>query len=95
MSHKYSSILVVVDKFSNYAHFVPLSHPYTTFQVALLYITQIYKLHGLPKALISDRDKIFTSQVWKELFKLLKIELLMSSAYHPKPMAKRKGSINA
>jgi transposase InsO family protein len=73
----------VVDKFSKYAHFIPLSHPYTNFQVALLYITQIYKLHGLPKAIVSDRDRIFTSQVWRERFKLLKVELLMSSAYHP------------
>ena len=95
MSHKYSSILVVVDKFSKYAHFVPLSHSYTAIQVALLYITQIYKLHGLPKALISDRDKIFTSQVWKELFKLLKVELLMSSAYHPQTDGQTEGSINA
>lgn len=82
-SSRFDSILVVVDKFSKYAHFVPLSHPYTAFQIALVYMTHIYKLRGLPKALISDRDKIFTSQVWKELFKLLKVDLLMSSAYHP------------
>lgn len=81
-SAKYNSILVVVDKFSKYAHFFPRSHPYTAFQIALTCITHIYKLHGLPKAIISDRDKVFTSLVWKELFKLLKVTLLMSSAYH-------------
>jgi hypothetical protein len=46
-------------------------------------MNQVYKLHGLPKALISDRDEIFTSNIWKELFKLLKVGMLMSSAYHP------------
>jgi len=73
----------MVDKFSKYAHFIPLSHPFTTFQVALVSMNQVYKLHGLPKALISDRDRIFTSNIWKESFKLLKVDMLMSSAYHP------------
>jgi hypothetical protein len=46
-------------------------------------LDNIYKLHGLPKAIISDRDPIFTSTVWKELFKLTDTQLMMSSAYHP------------
>jgi hypothetical protein len=48
-----------------------------------VYITHIYRLHGLSKAIISNRDKIFASNIWKELFKLLKVDLQMSSAYHP------------
>jgi len=72
-----------VDKFSKYAHFLPLSHPLTALHVALVYMNQVNKLYGFPKALIFDRDKIFTSQVWKEVFKLLKVDLLMSRAYHP------------
>ena len=51
--------------------------------VALAYMNQLYKLHGPPKANIFDREKIFISQVWKELFKLNKVDLLISSAYHP------------
>lgn len=43
----------------------------------------VYKLHGMPQAIISDRDKIFTSHLWQELFKLSGTELRMSSAYHP------------
>lgn len=43
----------------------------------------IYKLHGLPSAIVSDRDKIFTSHLWRELFRLAGVELRMSSAYHP------------
>lgn len=76
-------ILVVIDKFSKYAHFVPLSRPYTTLQVAQAYFKNIYKLHDLPQAIISDRDPIFTSTLWKELFTLSDTKLLMSSSYHP------------
>lgn len=60
----YTVIMVIVDKLSKYAHFLPLSHPFTALQVAQLYFDQIYRLHGLPKAIISDRDKIFTSTIW-------------------------------
>jgi len=75
--------MVVVDKFSKYAHFLPLSHPFTALQVVQLYLNHIDKLHGLPTAIISDRDKVFTSQVWQELFRLSDTKLLMSSSYHP------------
>ena len=74
---------MVVDKFSKYAHFVPLSHPFTALQVAVAYLNNIFKLHGLPTVMVSDTDKIFTSNIWQELFKLLGIDLRMSSAYHP------------
>lgn len=82
-SQSYNCILVVVDKFLKYAHFLPLSHPFTALQVATLYMNNIFRLHGLPEAMISDRDKVFTSHIWQELFRLLRIDLRMSSAYHP------------
>lgn len=82
-SGRFSCILVVVDTFSKYAHFIALAHPYTAHQIAQLYLDQIYKLHGMPESLVSDRDPIFTSHVWKELFKLQKVELRMSTAHHP------------
>jgi hypothetical protein len=71
-----------MDKFTKYAHFVPMSHPYTALPVAQLYFNNIYKLHGLPEAIISDRDRVFTSALWQELFRLSDTKLLMSS-YHP------------
>lgn len=75
--------MVVVDKFSKYAHFIPLSHPFTAFQVALVFMDAIFKLHGLPVAMISDRDKVFTSNLWQTLFKITGTELRMSTSYHP------------
>lgn len=76
-------ILVVVDKFSKYAHFIPLAHPFTALDVATDYMNNVFKLHGLPAVLISDRDCIFTSVVWQELFKMVGTELRMSTTYHP------------
>lgn len=82
-SQGYDTILVVIDKFSKYSHFLPLAHPFSALSVAHLYFNNVYKLHGLPEALLSDRDRIFTSTLWKELFKLTDTQLLMSSSYHP------------
>jgi len=81
-SQTYNAILVV-DKFSKYGHFIPIAHPFTALTVANLFFTNVYKLHGLPEAIVSDRDRIFTSILWKELFKLTDTKLLMSSSYHP------------
>lgn len=79
----YNSILVVIDKFSKYGHFIPISHPYTVLSIAQVYLDNVYKLHGLPTVMISDRDRVFTSVVWQELFRLTETTLNMSSSYHP------------
>lgn len=81
-SREYNCILVVVDKLTKYAHFMPLRHPYTASKVAEVFI-RIYRLHGLPKALVSDRDPVFTSQFWQGVFRATDTELRMSTAYHP------------
>jgi transposase InsO family protein len=83
LSGRADSILVVVDKFTKVAHFLPLKHPYTAESVAKLFLDSVYKLHGMPHAIISDRDRIFTSAFWKELFRLAQVQLCMSTAYHP------------
>ena len=85
-------VLVVVDKFSKYAHFVPLTHPFTALQIAKVFMKEIFRLHGLPLAIISDRDRIFTGHVWQELFKLCGPDLRLSSSYHP---SKPNASISA
>jgi hypothetical protein len=57
-SEGYSVILVAVDRLTKYAHFMPLKHPYTSSSVALVFFNNIVKLHGVPKTIVSDRDKV-------------------------------------
>lgn len=76
-------LMVIIDKFSKFSHFVPLHHPFSAQQIAQLFLDHIYRLHGLPTHIISDRDRIFTSTFWRELFHLAQTTLSMSSAYHP------------
>jgi hypothetical protein len=76
-------ILVVVDRFTKYAHFVPMKHPYSAPQVARIFVDSVVKLHGMPHSITSDRDAIFTSNFWKLLFKSLGTKLQYTTAYHP------------
>lgn len=79
----YDTILVVVDRFSKYAHFIALKHPFSAMVVAQVFLDNIVKLHGVPKSMVSDRDKVFTSHFLKALFQALRTQLAMSTAYHP------------
>jgi hypothetical protein len=83
-------ILVVVDSLTKYAHFLPLAHPYTVHTVATLFLDNIFKLHGLPKVIVTDRDRIFTSKLWQEMFAALKVDLHFFTAYHPESDGKTK-----
>jgi hypothetical protein len=65
-----SVIMVVVDRLSKYAHFFSLPHPFTTKLVAQVFLDHIFKLHGMPTSIVSDRDPTFTSTFWQEMFKL-------------------------
>lgn len=76
-------IMVVVDRLTKVGHFIALSHPYSATTVAQLFLDNIYKLHGMPQTIVSDRDKLFTSHFWKELFSLMGTKLHMSRSYHP------------
>ena len=76
-------ILIVVDRFSKAAHFIPLGHPYTAMKVARAFFSDIVRLHRIPSPIISDRDPVFTSKFWWELFRLAGVKLQMTSAYHP------------
>jgi hypothetical protein len=78
-----NTILVVVDTFSKYSHFLPLLHPFSALKVAQLFMDCVYKLHGLPVSIVTYRDRIFTSRLWQELFRLSGTTLKMSTSYHP------------
>ncbi|XP_059458363.1 uncharacterized protein LOC132187956 [Corylus avellana] len=70
-------------RLTKYSHFIPLKHPYTAEKLALIFMSQIFKLHGMPQSIISNRDSTFTSRFWTEVFKLEGVFLAFSTAYHP------------
>jgi hypothetical protein len=78
-SRQFNCLLVIVDKFTKYAHFIPLRHPYTASKVAELFVDHIYRLHGLPLSLVSDRDPVFTSVFWRSVFRATGTKLKMST----------------
>lgn len=82
-SKGYDVIMVIVDRLTKYAHFVPLKHPFSAAQMARAFLEQVVRLHGVSCSIVSDRDKIFTSTFWKELFAAVETRLLYSTAYHP------------
>lgn len=78
-----TAILVVVDCLSKQAHFSALTPQFTAIHVTEVFVRDIIRLHGIPNSLVSDRDSIFISKFWQELFRLQGTQLSMSSAYHP------------
>jgi len=57
-SNGFIVILVVVDRLTKYAHFLPVKHPYSASSIAQLFMDHIVKLHGLPSTIVTDRDYI-------------------------------------
>ncbi|KAJ9529863.1 hypothetical protein QJQ45_022262 [Haematococcus lacustris] len=79
----HTMIFTVVDKLSKMIHLIPTTTTATAHDTARLFFDHIFKHHGLPEAIISDRDPKFTSDFWTSLFHLTGTRLLLSSAYHP------------
>ena len=82
-SHGKTVIWVVVDVFSKQAHFIPCSTILTASKLATLFLQHVYKLHGLPKRILSDRGSQFVSKFWRALLQGLGVEQALTSGYHP------------
>ena len=71
----YDSIMVVVDLLTKVSHLIPVKTSYTASDIARLFVKEIYRIHGLPKRIISDRDAKFTSKFWTSLFQAIGTQL--------------------
>jgi hypothetical protein len=76
-------IFVVVDRLTKFAHFFSIPTDYKAIQVAELFFREVFRLHGLPRQIVSDRDGCFINAFWQELFRLVGTELATSTSYHP------------
>jgi transposase InsO family protein len=81
-SHRHNVILVIVDKLTKSAHFIPIRDTYDVTDVARVFVSEVICLHGIPKKIISNRDSIFTSRFWTSLQSALGTQLNLSTAYH-------------
>ncbi|KAA0052306.1 ty3-gypsy retrotransposon protein [Cucumis melo var. makuwa] len=66
----FDTVLVVVDRVSKNAHFITLGHPFSAKTVAMVFIKKVVRLHGYPRLIASNRDRVFLSHIWTELFRL-------------------------
>lgn len=77
------AILVIVDRFTKYALFLPTSTTITSVELAKLFHTEVELRYGAPEGVVSDRGSVFTSQFWTDLCYYSKIQRRLSTAYHP------------
>ena len=77
-SEGWDTIFVMVDGLSKYSHFIGLKHPFSAPSVATMFST-----HGIPHSIVYERDKVFLSKFWTQLFKLQGTTLKFSITYHP------------
>ena len=82
-SKGHDSILVVYDRFSKMLYFVATTEKTTAEGLARLFRDNVWKLHGLPESVISDRGLQFAAGMTKKLNKMLGIKTKLSTAYHP------------
>ncbi|KAF1318124.1 Pol protein, partial [Globisporangium splendens] len=82
-THGRNGILVLVDRFSKMVHLAPVSDKISAEKTAKVFVDVVFRLHGLPVEIVSDRDTRFTSKFWRALFGLLDTKLSMSTAAHP------------
>jgi hypothetical protein len=82
-SHRHNAILVIVDKLTKSANFIPVRDTYDITDVAHVFVNEVIRLHGIPKKIISDKNSRFTSMFWTSLQSALGTQLNLSTTYHP------------
>ena len=75
-------IFIVIDKLSKASHFIPVKSTYKEVNITDIFLQDIFRLHGIPKEIVSDRDVKFTGNFWRSLFSVLETQLNFSIAYH-------------
>ena len=94
LSQGYDAILNVNDRLTGMRHLIPCTKETGSEDLAWLYLKEVFRLHGLPLSIISDRGPQFISEFWKALMKRLKIDVKLSTAFHPQTDGKSE-RINA
>ncbi len=84
LSHRCDSIWVVCDRLTRAAHFIPTVETLRAPDLAWLFIDRIFRYHGVPESIVSDRGSLFVSKFWNELARQLQFSLDTSTAYHPR-----------
>ena len=93
-SHGYNAILTIVDRLTGMRHLIPCNDTTGSEDLAWLYLREVWKLHGLPLSITSDRGPQFISKFWRSLCLKLGIKANLSTAYHPQTDGKTE-RINA
>ena len=83
LAQEYNSILVVVDQLTKMVYFIPTTEKTSAERLARLFGDNVWKLHGLPESIISDRGPQFVAGLIKELNRMLGIKSKLSTAFHP------------
>ncbi|KAG2981229.1 hypothetical protein PC120_g24829 [Phytophthora cactorum] len=82
-SKRRTGVVVFADRFSKMVHLAAVPAEVTAVQTARLFVDMVFKHHGMPLDIVSDRDPRFTARFWQEVFTLLRTQLSMSTADHP------------
>jgi len=81
-SEENNAILMVIDRLTKMAHFIPCTKVINARQFSELFIREIFRLHGLPKDIITDQGLVFTSELWKKTRKQVGLERRLRTAFH-------------
>jgi hypothetical protein len=80
----YDSIMVIIDRFTKYAYFIPYLESSLAEDLAYMFHKHVMANHGFSQRILNNKDKLFTSRFWKSLIDLLGVYHKLSTAYYPR-----------